>query len=383
MELSYQEIVERLSAIKIEVRENEKADIEALTKETEDLTARKAQMDAVEEKRNALVKKLEAGEGTEVRSFKKLDGGVPMEDRTTVENKEALYRSAFIKNLQGVELSAEERAAFVHTTENSAAVIPTETASKIFSTLGEVHPIVKDVKRINANGLFRMIRHTEVVQGAAKVVGETLANDDEQNTFVEIVLAGKKISKHVKISYELKAMAMDAFENYIVGEISSQIEAELARQIVLAIKDETKGVVEENKVTAATPGTLQIADVLNALSLLKDVGRTYVYANRADIFGSIALMENTNQSLNFLTDYQNNISGNLLGNGVKQEDALAKGEILILDPTQFVLNMASPFELIRQREATTGDWVVAGHVLAEGAMENPKAGAILTVGTGV
>lgn len=369
------EVLARMAEIQSEI-DSEDADLDALAKEFEELKSERQKYIDKQEKRNAIANEVVNGKA-EITVLSRTE---KEEERKAVPNTEKLYRNAFIKNLMGVELNAEERAAFTHTTENTPAVIPTETANKIFSTLGEVHPIVGDVKRLNTKGIFRMIRHTEIVQGDAKQVAELAANDDEQNTFVEVVLAGKKISKHVRISYELKAMAVDEFENYLVAEIGQRIEAELARLIIASIKDETKGIVAANKLSAATAGTLTVSDVLRTLAALKDVGTTYIYANRADVFGSIASMENTNQTLNFLPDLQNKVSGNLLGNGIKQEDALAPGEILVLDPYQFLLNIASPLEIIRQREATTGDWVIAGHVLADGAMENPKAGAVLTVG---
>ena len=360
--------------------EAEEVDVEEVEEQANELIEEKRSLEAslkeLEDKKNSRSKLLneiaEGIKGTVIKDYTKEER---QEDKN-MDNK--LYRSAFLKNLQGKALNAEERAAFIHTTENTGAVIPTETAEKIYSTLGEVHPIVGDVKRINANGMFRIVQHTEIAQGDAKVVGETLANDDEQNTFAEVILAGKKISKHIKVSYELKNMALDSFEAYLVDELGQRIEAALAREIVATLKGtDAKAVHADNKLT--TEAGLTIKDVLAGLGALKNVGTTYVYANRADIYGDIALMGNESQTVNFITDLQGGIKGNLLGNGIKQEDALEKGEILILDPNQFLLNVAGPLEILRDREATTGDYVIAAHMLAEGALTNQKAAALITV----
>lgn len=350
-----------------------------LLEERQNLLDEKTKIEDEKEKRNKLLGDIAEGrKGIDINNLNLNDEG---EDRKMIQEK--LYRSAFLKHLQGKELTAEERASFTHDTENSKILIPTQTTQMIYNMLGEVHPIVGDVRKIQANGMFRMIRHTAITQGDAKAPGEGKANDDEQNEFMEVILGGKKISKHVKLTMELKNMAIDSFESYLVQEIGQRIESQMAKEIITAIKDTKKGIDAENKFEVAEAGTLALADVLKGLSLLKEVGTTYVYANRADIYGKIAQMENTNQTVNFITDLSQGIKGNLLGNGIKQEDALADGEILILDPSKFIWNEVAPLEILRDREVTTGDYIIAGHTIGEGGMEYPKAGALITVGEGV
>lgn len=376
------EIAEELTELKTKLEE-ENVDVEeieeksnTLIEERKNLLEQKKTIEEKSQKRQDLLDKIASGQvGTVVR--KNESEGEKMNET------EKLYRSAWLKNLQGRELTAEERTAFTHTTANTGAVIPTETAEKIYSALGQMHPIVADIKKINSGGIFRMVRHIAITAGDAKVVAEGAANDDEENKFVDIILAGKKISKHVVISHELMSMAIDAFEAYITDELAKRVEKAMADSIITTIKDETnsdngkgKGLHKDNRVKS-TKG-LGIETVLEGLSKLNEVGTTYVYANRADIYGSIALLANKNQTVNFVTDLSEAVKGNLLGNGIKQEDSLAKGEILILDPAQFLWNNVSPLEILRDRDAKTGDWVVAAHVVGDGALENQKAGALIT-----
>lgn len=375
------EIAEELTKLKARLEE-EDVDVDdveeksnKLIEERDGLLAQKKELEGKAEKRQSLLDKIASGQvGTVIR-----DNG----DRSGANSNDKLYRSAWLKNLQGKEMTAEERAAYTHTTENSGALIPTETANKIYSTLGQMHPIVADVKRISSGGIFRMVRHIAIVAGDAKVVAEGTANDDEQNTFVEVLLAGKKISKHIVISHELMSMSIDAFEAYIADELAKRIEKAMADSIIATIKDATnndngkgKGLHKDNLVKS-TKG-LGIDTVLEALSKLNEVGTTYVYANRADIYGAIAMLANKNQTVNFVTDMSEAVKGNLLGNGIKQEDSLAKGEILILDPAQFLWNDVAPLEILRDREVKTGNWTVAAHVVGDGALENQKAGALIT-----
>ena len=375
------EIAEELTKLKARLEE-EDVDVDdveeksnKLIEERDGLLAQKKELEGKAEKRQSLLDKIASGQvGTVIR-----DNG----DRSGANSNDKLYRSAWLKNLQGKEMNAEERAAYTHTTESSGALIPTETANKIYSTLGQMHPIVADVKRISSGGIFRMVRHIAIVAGDAKVVAEGTANDDEQNTFVEVLLAGKKISKHIVISHELMSMSIDAFEAYITDELAKRIEKAMADSIIATIKDATnndngkgKGLHKDNLVKS-TKG-LGIDTVLEALSKLNEVGTTYVYANRADIYGAIAMLANKNQTVNFVTDMSEAVKGNLLGNGIKQEDSLAKGEILILDPAQFLWNDVAQLEILRDREVKTGNWTVAAHVVGDGALENQKAGALIT-----
>lgn len=370
----------------------------------DELNDDEANVDAVEEKSNKLIeekrnleKQLQDIENAENKRSKLLDDiANSRKGNVITQNKEndnveeernmngKLYRSAWLKTLQGKALTEEEKREYQHTTENSKVLIPTETANKIYSHLGENHPIVADVKKLNTGGIFRMIRHTAIKAGDAKVVAEGQANDDEQNEFVEVILGGKKISKHIRISYELMNMAIDAFESYITTEIARRIEKAMADEIIKAIKDTNENTTGKGLGLASTniieaKEGLTVEKILEALGALKEVGTTYVYANRADIYGSIAKLENKNQTVNFITNLQDGIKGNLLGNGIKQEDALAKNEILILDPSQFLWNNVSSLEILRDRDVKTGDYTIAGHVLGSGGMENIYAGALIKV----
>ncbi|MDD7306601.1 MAG: phage major capsid protein [Peptoniphilaceae bacterium] len=390
--MNLEEILKRLDEIKAE-----------LTSLQEDLSKDDVDVDEIEEKSNSLIEEkrtlLEKKKNIEDRNAKrnkllediaegrkgivinenKIDKGE--EDRNM---NEKLYRSAWLKTLQGKELTSAEKREYQHTTENSKVLIPTETANKIYSLIGETHPIVGDVKKLNSGGIFRMIRHIEIKAGDAKEIAEGKQNEDEQNEFVEVLISGGKISKHIKVSYELMNMAIDAFESYIVNEIGKRIEKAMADKIISTIKDTTDNTNGKGKGLASTniikaDKGLTVAKILDALASMKEVGTTYVYANRSDIYGSIAKLENTNQTVNFITNLQEGIKGNLLGNGIKQEDALAKNEILILDPSQFLWNTISPLEILRERDAKTGDYTIAGHLLAGGAMENIYAGALIKI----
>lgn len=305
--------------------------------------------------------------GIIVGSTAKKDDNVDMTD----------YKNAFLKNLLGVELTESEKTAYVHTTVNTDAVIPEELQNKIYSNMEESHPLLKDVQVLRTGAVITIAKHTAIVAGDAKEVAEGEANDDEENTFVNVSLSGKDFSKHIDFSYRLGKMAIPAFEQYLITEIASRLGAAMTADIVAQIKSD---LATDNKIDAETPGTLALGDVLNGLGALKQTGRVYVYANNTTFYGNIAKLEGAEGLLSFIPNYQEAIAGQLLGKGIKQEDALADGEVLILDPQQFIYNMVQDIMLERDKDIKKHVHTISGFAIAEGTMTNDKAGALITTG---
>jgi len=369
------EIIERLAALDIEVREaKDLAAVEVLGTEKKELLERKAELEALEtRKQNALditegkvdVKVIE--ERKELKMEKKSFG---------IETVE--YKSVFLKSLLGEEMTIEERTLFTHTTANTDVVMPTELQNKIYSTMEEAHPLLADVQVLRTGAVISIVKHTAIVAGDAAVVLEGVANDDEENTFVNVTLSGKDFSKHVDFSYRLGKMAIPAFEQYLVKEIADRIGAAMTRDIVAQIKLD---LATANKFTAAVPGTFAKADVLKGLGLLKATGKVNVYANNETFYGSIANMAGMEGLLGFIPNYQDAISGQLFGKGIKEEDALVAGEVLILDPTQFIYNVVQDIMLEKDNDIKKHVHTIAGFAIAEGTLTNDKAGALITVGT--
>ena len=302
------------------------------------------------------------------------------ESETRGEADKAEYRNAFLKTLLGEKLSEEEKRAFTHTTVNTEQVMPEELQNKIYSTMEEAHPLLADVQVLRTGAVISIVKHTAIVAGDAAVVGEGVANDDEENTFVNVTLSGKDFSKHVDFSYRLGIMSIPAFEQYLVKEISDRIGAAMTKDIVAQIKLD---LATANKFAAVVPGTLAKEDILKGLGVLKGTGRVNVYANNATFYGNIANMTGMEGLLGFIPNYQDAISGQLFGKGIKEEDALVAGEVLILDPTQFIYNVVQDIMLERDKDIKKHVHTIAGFAIAEGTLTNDKAGTIITVGTAV
>lgn len=184
------EISERRAAISVELSA-ETADLDALGAEVRKLNEEEAALNA--EKRSLLIADVSGGAGTVVRSFPQT------QQRPEYNAASPEYRTAFLRNLLGEDMSPEERAAFVHTTANTPNVLPTTMLNTIWDLVSTEHSIMGDITIYRTGTILEVVKHTAITQGAAKIVAENTANDDETNTFVKVTLSGKDFSKHVDI----------------------------------------------------------------------------------------------------------------------------------------------------------------------------------------
>ena len=370
-----EEINKRMAVIGEEIGK-EDADLDALNVEVDELKEeRQAILDTAEKRKSLMDEVANMANVTVLEKHKEERGAEKVEKEFGADSKE--YRNAFLKTLLGERLTDVEERAYLHTTENTDAVIPKELQNKIYSTMEEQHPILQDIQILRTGTVLSIVKHVSIDEGDAKAVAEGVANDDEKNTFVNVSLTGKDFSKHVDFSYRLGKMAIPAFEEYLVKEIGNRIGSAMADDIVAQIKSDMNA---ENKVE--TDGLLTSAHFLGGLAKLKQTGRVFVYANNATLYGSIAQMEGDKEKLTFLNNLQDNVSAQILGKGIKEEDAVPEGELLILDPQQFIYNVVQDVMLERDRDIKKHVHTISGFAIAGGTLTNDKAAALVTVTAG-
>lgn len=368
------EIETRIAAINAELG-NEDVDLDALETELGELTEERSSLHANIEKRNKMIEGIaNMSDAPVIEAFKQEERN-SMSVEYGVDSKE--YRNAYLKNLLGEKLTEVEERAFTHTTANTGAVIPTELENRIYSNMEEAHPILKDVNVLRSGAVLSFAKHVTIDAGDAKQVAEGVANDDEENSFVNVTLNGKDFSKHIDISYRLGKMAVPAFEQYLIEEISARIGSAMADDIVAQIRKDAHA---DNKFATAA-ADLDIKDVLKAFGKLKGTKKVFIYANNDTLYNSIAGMEGVEGRLSFVPTPQDAIDARLLGKGIKEEDAVPAGEILIVDPSQFNYNVVQDVMIERANDIKKHVHTFAGFAIAEGVLMNDKAATILTVET--
>lgn len=372
MKVTMKEILDRIAEIEIEL-EDENADVDKLTKEVENLKEEKRKLEERDEKRSKLLSSIAQGRGNVIKEFGK-------QEKNSEDDKETrnLFRNAFLKNLLGEELTEAEKRAYTHTTQNSGEVIPKELQDKIYTNMEEQHPLLKDVQVLRTGTVISIVKHTKIVAGDAKVVNENEANEDEQNTFVNVSLAGKDFSKHIEFSYALGKMAIPAFEQYLISEISNRLGAAMAKDIYDQIVKDTN---TTNKFNAATPGTLALKDITKAFGLLKTSQNTNVYTTNATLWNAIANVEGAEGRHAFVPNFSDDIAGQLMGKPIKQEDAIGKDVVLILAPSEFIYNVVQDIMIEKDKDIKRHVNIISGYARAEGSLSNDLAAVVLTVGS--
>lgn len=303
----------------------------------------------------------------------KMENEMP-ERENMVSTKE--YKNAFLKTLLGRELTEMENVAYVHTSTQQNAPVPTEMLNEIWDLIYGEHHILEDITIYRTGTIMEITKHTEVTQGKAKKVAEGEANDDEQNTFVKVTLSGKDFSKHVDISYAMQKMSIPAFETYLKNEIATGLGEELAKDVIATIGT---GMAAENKIKTAATGTVSYKDLAKLFGQLKRVGSMNIYATRKTIYNYLVGLTNDSGTPIFQQVINPGVEGALFGAQIKTEDAVADGTILVGDGKKFIFNMVQDIMVESDKDIKKHVVTHSGYARGEGALIDGKAFAQLTL----
>ena len=166
----------------------------------------------------------------------------------------------------GGDDAAAQAEEFLHTTGMNNAPLPTQTLDQIWDLVNGTHTLLGDVNMLRTGVQITVTKHTEIVKGKAKKTAEGEANNAEENSFVKVTLAGNDYSKFIDISYAMATMAIPAFEQYLIQEISKQLGEAMTDDVYTEIKT---NVAAANKVSVATSGTLTYKELCTFFGLLK------------------------------------------------------------------------------------------------------------------
>lgn len=211
------EINTRLAAIADEIDNATGDALTALETEVNNLTEERKQILGEVQKRQQLRNDIAAGKITGPVIEKK-EEDKKMENRT-FDVGSAEYREAYLLNLQGRELTAEQRAAV-----SASAAIPTQTLNRIEAYLEE-SPILSRVDMTYIPGNVTI--PVEGTNADASWVAMGTASTDSADSITSISLAAYKLIKTVEITADVEAMSIDAFENWLVGALAAKIEKAL------------------------------------------------------------------------------------------------------------------------------------------------------------
>ena len=350
-EMTLQDVEARLSAIDGEIEgATELEAVNALAEEKRNLIERQKTLKDLAE-RKATAKMLQSG----VVAGKIHEEDGKMEENRTFAVDTAEYREAFLKNLQGRELSAEERAAVT-----ASAAIPTVTMNKIIGIL-EKTPLIAavDVTSIPGNVTYPA---EGTINDAAWVAMGTAANDSA-DTLTSVSLGAYKLIKTVEITADVQAMAIDAGIINGGGSTSGQC-------LGIAVSKSTQD-------GTYTKTTMKWSDIPKIIGTLKTeyLPNASFVMNRPMFFNKILGLQNSQGSPIVVIDPQSPAKYNLLGFPVIVDDNVTSGDILFGDLKAYKFNFAQAPEVKSDDSVAfrTGSRVYRAMALADGKLGDANA----------
>ena len=267
------EIESRLAAIKQEIEsrgaEMTAAEIDALEKETKDLTEERTGIIAAAEKRSGILNAIAQGAGVVSRSFEQK----PAEEGNDDPAASAEYRSAWLKQLRRLPLNDAEKRAYSNVAGAGAEVIPTQTANEIISKIKTLAPMLNEVTLLHVKGAVKFA--VEGTNNDAAIHAENAAITAAVDTFTTVTLTGYEIIKLVQISDTVMTMSIAAFESWIVNMLAEAIARKIEDLIINGTgTNQPKGIDKANtwgttnSVSVGASASLTAANVQALIGLL-------------------------------------------------------------------------------------------------------------------
>ena len=337
-----------------------------------ELEAIQAELKAREERaaaEEALRQKVAAGNDPVTKKFEEVK---PMEEnRFAIESPE--YRVAFLKNLQGKELTAEERTAV----NAAGAVIPTQTMNEIIHKL-ENNPLIAAVDVSNIPGYVKFPYESACQEASWLDMG--VGSTDSTDAIGYFTLGAYKLIKTVEIDADVDAMSIDAFEAYLVSRLVNKIEKAVDAGIINGSgTTQCTGILtaKSEEDLTFTRGSLTWAQLCAIMGKLKGEyhnGAKFVM-NPEFFFTKVIGMVDSSKNRVVVLDPQGAVKYNVMGYPAILDGNLSSEEILFGDLKAYKFNFAKAVEVRKSEEAEfrKGSKVYRAMTLADGNLGDLNA----------
>lgn len=374
-----EEIEKRLAEIKVELDKPD-TDLDALEEEVRALRKEQDDMIAAEAKRVEMRKAI-AGGSAVVSVISEKKENEKMENRNYSQDS-AEYRSAFLRNLQGKELTIEERTAVT-----AAGTIPTETMNRIVGKLEDA-PMIAAVNTMYIPGNVSIPVAGTV--GDASWVAMGTAATDSADTVTTVSLAAYKLIKTVEITADLAAMSVDAFETWLVDQLSKKISAAVDSAICTGDgSSKATGILASGAVAQTgtyTKAGMTYKDLCKIIAKLPTQylpGASFAMP-RALFYGEVLGMTDTSGNRVVVADAQAPAKFNILGYPVIVDDNITADNVIFGDLREgYTFNFAQAPAVRRDESAgfRAGTTVYRAMALADGKVVNKDALCVFTRAT--
>lgn len=345
---------------KLEIRallegDDEDVKLEEVKKELETL---EAEVKEIEEKKS--IASSINNEKVETRKINNPEEDKNMENLKSreqiVESQE--YRNAFLKALQGKELTETEKRDYSSGAGSAGAVIPTQTANMIFDNMTKIAPMLSEIMLMRIPGNLRI-----AVQGtrnaAAAHTENQLVNPLAADTLATVTLSGFEFIKIVRISQTVQAMAVSAFEAWLTKIIAEDLAVAIDNEIINGgtvtgnVSAAQVWVNGTNQITYVPANGLAYADLTGLIALLPsafDANAKFVM-RKSTFYTQVIGMTDANGNPIAVQDIASPGRYSILGYPVLIDDNVAANEAFLGDFKQVVGNLSSDIRIDRSVES--------------------------------
>ena len=311
------------------------------------------------------------------------------------------YENAWAKMMMGQRLSDEEQSVVTMTnaaltTVTTGVVVPTTVAEGIWDLIEEEHPIWADAQKTYVNGNYTMV--VSSASSDAAWYDEATSTADGSETLVAVNLVGCELARAITVSWKLREMAIADFIPFIQRKLAKKIGAALAYGVAKGkgqpgvgdtFKPEPKGIVTALKAETSTPqvftydtGELAYSDLTGARAVIKAGSNELAwYANAKTIWDELANVVDQNGRPIMIADPSAAGIQRIFGIPVKQEDALADGEILLSAPgVGYIANVNKDMSIVTEEHAKARTADYCAYAIVDGNVITTKAHALLWLG---
>lgn len=259
---------------KLEIRDilttNKDADLNALEEEMKKLEAEETGL----KKRKALLDGLNTGE---VPSSSIPNPAAKNSEARTAADKDAEYRSAWLKTVRNLELTNEEKGVFEERALTTGAgsvgaVVPTVTVNKIIEKVHQYCPLLSKIDLLHVPGGVKIPAEGTTTDAAIHAEGAAITASSD--TIVSVVLGAYEITKLITISKSVEKMSIEAFEAWLVEKIARKISEKISAYIISGTgTNQPEGIDAitwgaTNSVTVAVNAALTEANIKAVVGLL-------------------------------------------------------------------------------------------------------------------
>lgn len=259
------------------------------------------------------------------------------------------YRNAFYKTMLGQGLTdaetqvynhamdvqaLERRADAFNTTTNSAAVLPTTTLNEVIKKARKIGGLIAHCRQFNIPTNISVPIGTPSSKASWHTEGAKV--DSESLGTASVSFGSYEIIKIFSISASAKKMTVQAFESYLIDELTACVMETIADSLVNGT-GVNQGTGLETGITWTTANKVEFTtsvaytDFTDALAILKrgySAGAKFVM-NNATLYSQVYGLVDTNGRPIFIADPKNESIGYILGKEVVIDDNIADDTIIL------------------------------------------------------